>query len=97
MRVNERRNHGDRQRNERYCTQEAQLTALRDPVAHHHSGNCSARAKQHDVQGQQLEDVGARHAARGRAVIVLVVMLMVVLLVHHGRGYRVCGYPLQLP
>ncbi len=97
MRVNERRNHGDRQWNERHGAQEAQLTAFRDPVAHHHSGKRSARAKQHDVQGQQLEDVDARHAARGRAVIVLVVMLMVVLLVHRRRGYRVCGYPLQLP
>jgi hypothetical protein len=41
--------------------------------------------------------VGARHAARGRAVIVLVVVLMVLLMVHRRRGYRVCGYPLQLP
>ncbi len=30
-------------------------------------------------------------------VIVLVVMLMVLLMVHRKRGYRVCGYPLQLP
>lgn len=30
-------------------------------------------------------------------MIMLVVVLMVVLLVHRRRGYRVCGYPLQLP
>ena len=97
MGVNERGNNGDRQWNERHCTQEAQLPALRHPVAHHHSGKCSARAKQYDVQGQQLEDMDAGHTARRRAVIMLVVVLMVVLLVHRRRGYRVCGYPLQLP